>query len=309
MSPNTLLAVGLGACAALVVIALAASRFLKSEPPPPPPPPPPPTENTVIGVLRYTEGFYKASLDDDFKKFGLKPVPLAELTLPLAYSDELKEARKLKPDRDSLETAHLKLATHTRKEWASTADGQGFRYEHIILEITNKTDKPLAYRIDTTVDHPEKCRSKGSIPHDAIALKPGEKIERTECLWHPGAMLTVKSVETLELSDLGYFYVSQLTPSQVLVDARTSLGHVVPKGAKQCPFVPWREIQAAAQTGTSWADVIDFYARHNCSEPGNYSFYTGYKRWTAPGTLPAHATAQAAAQPTATVPAPAAGTH
>jgi len=299
MSPNTLLAVGLGACAALVVIALAASRFLKSEPPPPPPPPPPTAENTVIGVLRYTEGFYKAALDDDFKRYGVAPIPLAELTHPLAYSDELKEARKLKADRDTLETAHLKLATHTRKEWATTADGQGFRYEHIILEITSKSDRPIAYRVDTTIEHPEKCRTKGSIPHNALALRPGERIERTECLWRPGATLTVKSVEVLGLTDLGYYYVSQLEPSQVLVDARTAAGHQVPKGAKQCPFVPWREIEEASKSGTGWADVIDFYARHNCNEPGGYSFYRGYKRWTSPGSLPSHAVAAAGATPAA----------
>jgi len=34
--------------------------------------------------------------------------------------------------------------------------------------------------------------------------------------------------------------------------------------------------------------VIDFYARHNCDE---YSFFRGYRRWTAPGSLPARATA------------------
>jgi hypothetical protein len=260
----------------------------------------------VIGVLRFTEGFYKASLDDDFKRYGVKAVPLAEVAQPLTYSDDLKDARKLKPDRDSLETPHLKLTTHTRKEWATTPDGQGFRYEHILLSITNKTDKPIAYRIDTTIDHVEKCRSKGSIPHNAVALRPGETLERSECLWHPGAMLTVKSIEVLDLTDLGYYYVSQLEPSQVLIDARTSMGHTPPKGAKPCQFVPWREIQQGVTTGTTWADVIDFYARHNCNEPGSYSFFRGYKRWTSPGSLPAHATAANTPPPaTATVPAPA----
>jgi hypothetical protein len=294
MSPNALLAVGLGACAALVVVTLAASRFLKTEPPPPPPPPPPTAENTVMGQLRYTEGFYKAELEDDFKRYQLTPEPVSALAQPNPYLLDLSEPQKLKYDHDKLDTAHFHLATHVRKEWATTPDGQSYRYEHIVLSITNKTDKPLAYRVETSVDNPEKCRSKGSIPHDAIALKPHETVERTECLWRPSGTLTVKRIEGLEVSPLGYVYVSRLTPAQVLIDERTSMAHTVPKGAKPCGLVPWREIQAAAQTGTEWADVLDFYSRHNCDD---YSFYRGYKRWTTPGTLPAHATVEAAQAP------------
>ena len=301
MSANTLLGLGLGGCAALVVIALAASRFLKTEPPPPPPPPPPPTENTVVGQMRYTESFYNAEVNDDLKRYSLNPMKPGELAQPNAYFNELDAPKKLKADRDQLDTPHLHVATHTRKEWATTPDGQGYRYEHIILAITNKSDKPIAYRVETAVDNPEKCRSKGSIPHDAIALKPGESIERTECLWHPGATLTVKRIEELELTPLGYYYVSRLTPSQVLVDERTSMAHTVPKGAKPCTYVPWRDIQAASQSGTEWSDVMDFYARHNCDD---YSFYRGYHRWTAPGTLPANPNAAAQA-PAAQATAPA----
>jgi hypothetical protein len=238
-------------------------------------------------MLRYTEGFYKASLDEDSKRYGLKPTSVTELAQPLDYSDELDPPRKLKTDRDGLETPHLKLATHTRKEWASTADGQRFRYEHIILDITNRTDKPIAYRVQTEISHPEKCRTKGSIPHNALVLAPHQTVERTECLWRPGETITIKSVEVIELTELGSFYVSRLEPNQVLVDERTSMAHTRPKGAGPCKLpAPWRDIQTGAHAGdTTWADVIDFYARHNCDE---YSFYRGYHRWKTPGTLPAH---------------------
>src|SRR5262249_40127858 len=148
-APDTMLIAGLAACAALVVVALVASRFFKQAPPPPPPAPPPAAESTVTGTLRYTEGFYRASLDDDFKNSGVAKFEVKDLAQPLAYSDELAVARRLKPDRDSMETAHLKLTTHTVKEWAMTPSGQGFRYEHIVLEITNRTAKPLAYRVET----------------------------------------------------------------------------------------------------------------------------------------------------------------
>ena len=179
------------------------------------------------------------------------------------------------------------------KEWARTPSGQGFKYEHIVLSITNRSDKPIAYYVPTTVSHAENCQSQGAIEHNAIALKPGETIERTECLWHKNQTLRVNAVEAMELTWLGYYYVSRLNPVQIMLDPRTAAGHRVPPPAKECSFVPWRDIQASAeQAHTAWADIIDFYARHNCDE---YSFFRGYRRWTAPGSLPARAGATTAA--------------
>jgi hypothetical protein len=249
-------------------------------------------EATVTGQLRYTEGFYKASLADDFQKLNLQPMDLATIAQPMVYAKELSGTRQLKPDHDGFETPHLKIATKIIKEWATTDSGQSFKFEHILLEITNRSNKRIAYRVETQIDHPERCKSKGQIAHNAIALAPGESIRRTECLWRPSALLYVRSIEVMELNDLGYYYVSRLPPAQVLLDERTSAGHEVPKG-KACTFVPWREIQSGAAAGNvTWPDIIDFYARHNCDE---YSFWPGYTRWTAPGQLPSHAVAVAPA--------------
>src|SRR6185369_7224349 len=102
-------------------------------------------------------------------------------------------------------------------------------------------------------------------------------------LWWPGSSVTVKRVQIMDLPLMGYYFVSRLVPTQVLMDARTSAGHEF-RDLKPCAFVPWREIQTAAkEQGTSWADIIDFYARHDCDE---YSFWPGYKRWLQPGKLP-----------------------
>jgi len=292
ISSDTLLRVGLGACALLVVVALVSMRLLKTEPPPPSPPPPQVTEKLVTGVPRYTETYYRGVLDEDTRRLGLQATTPAELAAPLVYALELESERRMKPQRDTVETPHLRLTTSVLKEWASTSSGQRYRYEHLVLSITNHTDKPLAYRVDTTVDHPEKCGSKGAIAHNALAIGPGETLSRTECLWHPGAWLAVKRVEVMELPKLSFHYVSRLVPTQVLLDERTSAGHESPK-SKPCPFVPWREIQSSAQSGSaSWADVIDFYARHNCDE---YSFYRGYRRWKQAAKLPARSPEAAAA--------------
>ncbi len=164
----------------------------------------------------------------------------------------------------------------------------------MVLTITNRGGKPVAYRVETAVDRPEKCGSKGAIAHNAVALAPSETAERTECLWHPGAMITVSKIEVLELEQpISFVYVSRLVPTQVLLDERTSAGHEPAAGSKPCLFVPWREIQTAAKgNNASWADIIDFYARHNCDE---YSFWIGYRRWMSPGTLPSRPVKLAAA--------------
>ena len=124
-----------------------------------------------------------------------------------------------------------------------------------------------------------------------------------------GSTLEVRGVEVMELSDLGFFYVSRLIPSHILLEERSALGHETPLKLKACSFVPWREIRTAADVKEgplAWADVVDFYARHNCDE---YTIYPTYRRWTTTGTLPAQAAqdlpspAQQPAQPAPTPPA------
>jgi hypothetical protein len=289
LSGNALLGIGVAICAVVVVIAVVSLRFLQKEPPPPPPPPPPAPAESVGRIIRYSPEYYKASTEEDAKRYKVAAIDVATLAQPLTFAAELTEPRPMKIERDQLETPHLKVTTRVRKEWARTPSGQGFKYDHIILSITNRTDKPLAYYVPTTVSHPETCQSQGAIEHNAIALKPGETVERTECLWHKNQTLRITGVEAMELTWLGYYYVSRLNPVQIMLDPRTAAGHHVPEPAKECSFVPWRDIQASAeQAHTGWADVMDFYARHNCDE---YSFFRGYRRWTAPGSLPARAPA------------------
>jgi len=288
-SANLMLALGLVGCVAAVVLALVGSSYFRKPPPPPAPIAPTATGPVLAtGNLKYTEGFFKNGLEEDFKKFEVKPVPLMQLALPNVYAEELSTPRKLKLDKEVVETPHIRITTRVEKQWAITGSGQGFKYEHQLLEITNKSDKFLAYRVSTAVDQPEKCRTKGAMPHNAIALRPGETVRRTECLWRKDLSLTLRRIEVLELNnELSYLYVSRLLPTQILLDERTAAGHTIPKG-KGCSMVPWREIQAMGGQGSNWADVLDFYARHNCDE---YSFWRGYKRWAEPGSLPAYQTA------------------
>lgn len=299
ISANALLGIGVAVCAAVIVVAVVSLRFLQKPPPPPPPPPPPAPEQSVGRILRFSPEYYKALLEEDVKRYKVPAIDPAAMAQPLEWTRELSAPRALKIEKDSFETPHLRIASRVRKEWARTPSGQGFKFEHIVVSITNRTNKPLAYLMATTISHPERCQSQGAIEHNAIALEPGETVERTECLFHKNDRLRVDRVETVALTPLGYYYTSRLNPAQIMLDARTAAGHRVPPPAKECRFVPWRDIQASAEEAhTGWADVIDFYARHDCDE---YSFFRGYRRWTAPGTLPAKAT-DAAAPVTATAP-------
>jgi len=273
---NTALFVALGAAALLLVGAIVVMKVLLK-------PPPPPVATVAaapeVQPLR-APLMYRGVLDEDARRFGVPPVALEELGRPLARTVELEIPRVLKPG-ESFDTEHLHVQAEVTKEWAKNESGQGFRYEHLVLTIANKGAAPVAYRVETRVAQPEKCASMAPIPHNAIALQPGEKAVRSECIFHPGMTLTVMAAETLELPPIGYFYVSRLLPQQVGLDKRTAAGHAPPRTTKVCSYIPWREIELA---GAAWDDVMDFYARHNCDD---YSFYPSYKRRVEAGPLPA----------------------
>ena len=285
---NTVLFVALGAAALLLVTAVVGMKFLVR---PPPPPPPPETRASEVVVSMEAPVLYKAGLEQDAKRYGVPVVTPEEIAQPLVRTVELDAPRTLHVG-ESFETANLKISAASVKSWAQGAGG-GFRYDHLMLSIVNRSGKTLAYRVDTEVDHPESCRSQGIVPHNALAMLPGEKIDRTECLFHPGITLTIKRAETITLPQLGYYYISRLIPSQIGFDERGSAGHAEfasalfgPAAREQvCNLAWWRDVEV---WGAGWADLIDFYARHSCDK---YSLYKGYRFRTKVGPLPAKETA------------------
>ena len=258
-------------------------QFLAKPLPAPPRLPPQPLEKPVTPI-RYTAAYYKAIVDKDAAELHLPAINIAAMSMPLLHANELGEPRRMKAAGDTFETPHVKLRTHVIKEWATTDNTQGFRFEHIALQITNKSAVAIAYRVPTEVAGAERCKTKAALSHNAMVLAPGETMQRTECLFQAGATLVVKAIEIIELPPLSSSYINRIEPSLPFFDPRTSAGHVVDKSVHLCQFVPWRDIEADAQRGGSWADFIDYYARHSCSE---YTYITGYRRWQTPGELPA----------------------
>jgi hypothetical protein len=253
----------------LLIVGGTIARF-SSEPEPPfvAAKPPPPPAAVVTRSLRWTPTYYRGIVEGDAKSFGV-PVDWEVAVSPYPFATEFEGSRALRKLKDGFDTPHLKISVDSSREWTS-----GLRSEHLLLRIKNKTDRFVAYRVLTQMADPRACTAAAAIAHDAIALKPHEEVTRVECVQRAGDFTTVKRVDVMELTALGYYYVSRLHPPQVLYDARTSAGHTLPAG-KACPAIPWREIKDAEVAGeTSWFDVMDFYARHSCDE---YTFWRGYK--------------------------------
>lgn len=276
------LALAVGA-AGLAVTAIGTVLLYAGEPPPAPerPKAPPPPEVMMNSVLKYSQPVYKALLESDARTWKLPLISLDQLGRPNPYFAELRGRRKLKAKGgkgSAIETAHLRLSLEIAKKKA-TLEGQSFAVDHLVLRIENRTDKYLAYRVDTSVADKNKCTSKGDLPHNALVIEPRQVVLRSECLYRSDESVDLTRVEVIELPPLSAHYVSRLPPNPTLYDSRTAAGHV-PLSGTLCPQTfSWRDIQEGIdRKEIGWKDVIDFYARHNCEE---YSFFRAYRYRTA----------------------------
>jgi hypothetical protein len=95
-------------------------------------------------------------------------------------------------------------------------------------------------------------------------------------LYRKDESVDVNRIEVVEMPALSAYYVSRLPPNATLYDPRTFTGHVGFRGQDSCQQTfSWREIKDGVDAKQfEWKDVIDFYARHNCSE---YSFFKTYR--------------------------------
>ncbi|HKA87750.1 MAG TPA: hypothetical protein VKE22_08805 [Haliangiales bacterium] len=244
------------------------ARFSYSVEPPPPPKPPVTRPVEPIGKLDYSKNVYRAALEADSRTYGVGKTTPEDLSGVLAYD---REDPKRRPP---VETRFLRITAHLAPMGASFAGGTATT-EHIVLRIENATDRWLAYRVETTPDAGEaRCVDKADLPHDAIALAPGQAVERTECIVRGNIDgVVVDSIETVVLPPLSYYYVSRLFPAHVGESPRATRGHVAPK-AKICANIPEQAIRRALERSEiTWRDVIDFYARHDCDR---YLFPAGY---------------------------------
>jgi hypothetical protein len=236
----------------------------------------PPTSIELVHVGPDSRAAYAQLVAQTAKSFGVG-ADLNGLSQHFPYMVEYEGAQALAP-RAALSTPHIEL-----KAAIEHVQFDGVGADQLVLHIRNRSTSYVAYRVTTEIPHSETCRSKGVLPQNAIALRPGQEIKRVECLWADHGVVIVRRVEVIEVPALSYFYVSRLPPAQALYPTRTSDGHAPPAGTP-CSLVPWREIATAAAEGkTRWYDVIDFYGRHDCDL---FSFPPRYHAPAGPVQLP-----------------------
>jgi hypothetical protein len=247
-----------------------------SAPPPTPerPRPPPPASMMLNSDMRFSPVFYRTQLEQDAKSYGIQAPAWDEITQPNPYFDELKGKQHLRI-KAPVETRHLRVSLEINKA-ISVIEGQTMNADHLVLRIENRTPLYLAYRIQTSVTDKRRCSIKGEIPHNAMAIGPSQTIMRTECLYRKEESVDVNRIEVIEMPALSAYYVSRLPPNATLYDPRTFSGHVGFRGHDVCQQTfSWHEIKEGVDSKQfEWRDVIDFYARHNCSE---YSFFKTYR--------------------------------
>jgi len=238
------------------------------------PRPPPPSSLMIHSDTRFSPVYYRTLLEQDARAFGIAVPSWDEITQPNAYFDEIKGKQRLRI-KAPIETRHLRVSLEIRKV-ASVSEGQSINADHLVLSIENRTPMYLAYRIQTSVADKHRCSSKGEIPHNAVAIAPNQTITRTECLYRKEEAVDLNRIEVVEMPALSAYYVSRLPPNATLYDPRTFAGHVGFRGREGCQQTfSWREIKEGVDSKQfEWRDVIDFYARHNCSE---YSFFKTYR--------------------------------
>ena len=246
-----------------------------SAPPPTPkrPEPPPPPSVMINSEQRFSVLYYKALIEQDAKAFGIGAPSYEDMAQPNAYFDELHGKQHLKL-RAPIETRHLRITLEIAKE-TTTIEEHSLTTDHLVLRIENRTPLYLAYRVETSMSDKAKCSLKADLPHNAMAIEPEQTVLRTECLYRKDAPVDVTRIEVIEMPALSAYYVSRVPPNAVLYDSRTSTGHTPPRGA-MCPQTfSWRDIKEGIEKKElGWRDVIDFYARHNCTE---YSFFRSYR--------------------------------
>jgi hypothetical protein len=277
----TVLFVGVFAIAMGVLILHAASA-----PPLPPkrPDPPPPPSAMINSDMRFSVVYYKGLIEQDAKSYGIPAPTYDDLCQANPYFDELRDKQRLRI-KAPIETRHLRITLEVSKQ-TTVIEAQKLSTDHLVLRIENRTPLYLAYRIQTTIPDKGKCAMKAELPHDAIVLEPQQTILRTECIYRRDAPIEVTRIEVIELPALSAVYVSRLPPNSTLYDPRTSAGHTPLRGTLCPQTFSWREIKEGIdKKELGWRDVIDFYARHNCTE---YSFFKSYRYRGDPGApLPA----------------------
>jgi hypothetical protein len=225
---------------------------------------------------------YDRYLKRDSRKYGVEPaVDSKAMEAAIPYQETIRPVKLDPKGRTQTVANGLQLSLKVKKI-------KGTHLRQMVLRIENLSEKHVAYQIHTRPSKGVKpCSQKEDIRHNALAIEPGGVEERSECIWRKGWGLEINRVETMELNELSYLYVSQLPAASLPVDLRVVSAHRPVAEDKPCKlYLPSKLKRSIGKGETGWRDIIDFFARHRCK---TYDFPSNYKAWTADsqGELPA----------------------
>lgn len=256
---------GVLAGAVMLVAVITYLRFCGSvglPPKPPPPAGPSGTQTQLLSKSTTSPTVYQGFLESDASAAGVRAPTIAEMSRKLPY--RVDEARHvLEPGKPPIEVAGLRL----RVERAS---------DQVVMVIENLLDSDAAYEVTSAPSSgPGTCNSARPLPFNAMVIAKGQSERRTECTWRGGMAIIVTKVETIELSPLGAWYVSQLPPQVVGIENRIARGHRGIEASEKCSAVVSQVVRTGLDRGDiGWRDLVDFYSRHRCQ---TYSFPSSYR--------------------------------
>lgn len=224
------------------------------------------TQSPELDPLRFEQ-----QLREDLLRWGLTPITAQELAQPNAYFLETTEPVTLAPGR-TWSSAHLRIRVRLDKvEYMQR--GAKVSSVHVIARAENVSSRPIAYSLHMRGEA-GSCDVRGAREHNAVTLRPGEEAEIVVCAGRDRVVL--ERLEVLEVTDLGHHYLSQVSPLALGQDAITAAAHKPLVAVSSCPDLDTKTLAAYLQAGTAaWADVVDFYSRHDCHR---LQFFPGYRR-------------------------------
>ena len=241
---------------------------------PPPLQGPQGTQRQLLSKSETSPGVYHDFLERDAASAGVRTPTIEEMGRKLAY--RVDDARHvLEAGKPAIEVAGLRL----RAEHSGDA---------IVLVIQNLVDSDLAYEVTTTLSALSICNSVSARPINAMVIAKGATESRTECAWRDDLPVIVTKVETVEVSPLSSYYLSEVPPRLVGIDARVARGHRGVESKEPCSTVVSQVILAGMERGDiGWRDLVDFYARHRCQ---SFQFPSSYRAFKSDGKRPLPAT-------------------
>lgn len=214
---------------------------------------------------------FEQQLREDLLRWGLTPITAQELAQPNAYFLEASEPITLAAGR-TWSSAHLRIRVrHDKVEYMQR--GAKVSSVHVVARIENISPRPIAYSLHVRGEA-GSCAVRGAREHNAVTLRPGEEAEIVVCAGRDRVI--VERLEVLEVTDVGHHYLSQVSPLALGQDAITAAAHRPLVQVAACPDLDAKTLAAYIQAGTAaWADVADFYSRHDCHR---LQFFPGYRR-------------------------------